>query len=63
MSKQVQCHMTTPSTTGDINIVTWVDESLKPKPGTVVPVKGDSREWTVKTAYTISRDDSVGSKL
>ena len=49
---EVQCHLTTPSTDGEINILTWVDESLKPKAGMVIPMKGDSRVWTVKTAYT-----------
>lgn len=49
---QVQVHLTTPSTNGEINILTWVDESLKPKAGMVIPMKGDSRVWTVKTAYT-----------
>lgn len=51
MSKQVQCHLTTPTTSGEINIVTWVDASLNPKPGQTVPMKGDPREWTVKHAY------------
>jgi hypothetical protein len=56
--KEVQCHLVTPSTTGEINTVTWVDESLKPKAGMVIPIKGDPREWRVKAAYTIPRDDS-----
>jgi hypothetical protein len=54
MSKQVQVHITTPSTNGEINRIDWVDESLKPKPGMVIPMKGDSRVWTVKTAYVNS---------
>jgi hypothetical protein len=60
VSRQVQCHVTTPTITGEINLVTWVDAALGPKPGTVVPMKGDPREWTVKHAYTISSDDSTG---
>jgi hypothetical protein len=37
-----------------------VDESLKPKQGMVVPMKGDPREWTVLHAYTlIPRDDKA----
>ena len=53
---EVQCHLATPSTTGEINMLTWVDESLKPKPGMIIPIKGVSREWTVKFAYTIPRE-------
>jgi hypothetical protein len=56
--KEVQCHLTSPTTTGEINTVTWVDEALKPKVGMTVPIKGDTREWKVKAAYTILRDDS-----
>lgn len=60
MSRQVQCHLTTPTTRGELNIITWVDESLKPKQGMVVPMKGDPREWTVLHAYTlIPRDDKA----
>lgn len=54
MAKQVQVHITTQTTTGEINRVDWVDESLKPKPGMVLPMKGDSRTWTVKAAYVNS---------
>lgn len=50
--QEVQCHLVTPSTNGEINILTWVDESLKPKVGMVIPMKGDSRVWAVKAAYT-----------
>jgi hypothetical protein len=48
-----------PTITGEVNLVTWVDASLQPKPGMVVPMKGDPREWTVKHAYTIPNDDGV----
>jgi hypothetical protein len=57
MAKQVQVHITTPTTNGEINRVDWVDESLKPKPGMVLPMKGDSRVWTVKYAYTNTVQD------
>jgi hypothetical protein len=57
MSRQVQCHLITPTTTGEINIVTWVDEGLKPKAGMTVPMKGDPRVWTVKHAYSIVQED------
>ena len=56
MAKQVQCHLTTPSSWGEINKIEWVDESLKPKVGTTIPLKGDSRVWIVKTAYTIVQE-------
>jgi hypothetical protein len=58
MSKQleVQCHITTPTTTGEINKVIWVDATLKPKTGTAITLAGDPREWTVKQAYTITRE-------
>jgi hypothetical protein len=56
MAKQVQCHLTTPSSWGEINKLEWVDESLKPKAGAIIPLKGDSRVWTVRTAYTIVQE-------
>jgi hypothetical protein len=59
MSKQVQCHLTTPSTTGEINKVEWVDEAIKPKADMVIPFKGDSRIWTVKTAYVNTPREGV----
>jgi hypothetical protein len=57
--KQVQCHLITPATSGEINIMTWVDEALKPKTGMVVPMKGDPRVWTVLHAYSIPREEKV----
>ena len=60
--REVQCHLVTPATNGEVNILTWVDESLKPKLGMVIPIKGDPREWKVKHAYTIPRDDSASAK-
>lgn len=54
MKRLVQCHLTTPTTTGEINRVDWVDESLKPKAGMTLTLKGDPRVWTVKTSYTNS---------
>jgi hypothetical protein len=57
MSKQVQVHITTPTTSGEINRVDWIDEALKPKTGMVLPMKGDPRVWTVKHAYISSPQD------
>lgn len=51
-----QCHLTTPVTDGEVSKVEWVDESLKPKAGMVIPLKGDRRVWTVKVAYSIVQD-------
>jgi hypothetical protein len=52
--KQVQVHIVTPASQGEVNKVEWVDENLKPKAGMVIPFKGDRRVWTVKHAYTNS---------
>jgi hypothetical protein len=62
MSKQVQCHLTTPASQGEINKVEWVEESLKPKAGMTIPFKGDSRVWTVKTAYSLVNDTDTGKR-
>ena len=56
MAKQVQCHLTTPSSWGEINKIEWIDEAIKPKAGMVIPLKADSRVWIVKTAYTIVQE-------
>lgn len=53
MSKAIQVHITTPSTTGEINMVTWLDVLLKPIKGMVIETKGDRRHWTVYAAYSI----------
>lgn len=50
----VQCHLVIPTVTGEINRLDWVDESLKPKPGMTLTMKGDPRVWTVKYAYVNS---------
>jgi hypothetical protein len=55
-SLEVQCHITTPTTTGEINKVVWVDATLKPRTGTVIPMAGDHRIWTVKHAYSLTRE-------
>ena len=52
-SRLVQCEITTPTSTGMLHTLTWVEESTKPKPGSIVPMKDDSRVWTVKHAYTL----------
>ena len=54
MAKQVQCHLTTPASQGEVNKVEWVNADIKPVAGMVIPLKGDSRVWTVKTAYANS---------
>ena len=58
MSKQIQCHLTTPTCSGEVNKVEWVNADLKPVTGMVIPFKSDSRIWTVKTAYVNSPQES-----
>jgi hypothetical protein len=51
--KAVQVHMSTPSTLGTINQMTWVPVTLKLHAGMVIETKGDSRPWTVVAVYHV----------
>src|SRR5579862_3523534 len=47
MAQVIQVEMRTATT----HAVTWLDASLKPKPGMVLVCKGDPRAWSVVHAY------------
>jgi len=56
----IQIERTTPSTTGTIHCMDWVDESRKLKPGDNYPIKNDTREWTVSQVYQLIPRDEKG---
>lgn len=56
--RMIQIERTTPTTTGTIHCMDWVDEAAKLKPGDVYPIKNDTRVWTVAIVYPlVPRDE------
>jgi hypothetical protein len=60
VAKAVQVHLKTPASASqkglglvEVHQMTWVESSLKPTKGMVIETKGDSRPWTVVSAYAI----------
>jgi len=59
MAKAVQVHMKTRANTSpeygvsEVNVMTWVETSLKPRAGMMIETKGDKRAWEIVAVYTI----------
>jgi len=59
MAKAIQVHMKTAANTGseygvsEVNVMTWVEASLRPTKGMQIETKGDKRAWTVVAVYSI----------
>jgi len=43
--------------TGTTHTVTWLNATLKPKPGMALVCKGDLRQWTIVHTYPITARD------
>ena len=53
MQHVIQVELRTDTT----STLTWLDATLKPKPGMVLLCKDDLRPWTVVHAYTITAQE------
>jgi multisubunit Na+/H+ antiporter MnhE subunit len=48
--------------TNTTSTLTWLDASLKPKPGMVLLCKDDQRPWTVVHAYSTDQETEINHK-
>ena len=58
MEHIVQVELRTDST----HTLTWLDATLKPKPGMVLLCKDDERAWTVVHAYSTAQESEINHK-